>query len=207
MAKKSAKAKKGRASATGATNLGNYDTKRLDRNFRSPPACVYFYYIIWDKKEKRWKALHYYRTFGSAQIEYEDIYPILVDLIENARDEIDNQLPPPSGAEFEYIVWTRKSYFAIFVDDDRIKLEPNGLSIWSPGEDNYSFFDAKQLTYDDRALVYCINHIKKNEQGSNLGYASQQFKFKLTTTPDLPWFSRRPPDSGGTNMGPPVPPP
>jgi hypothetical protein len=97
-------------------------------------------------------------------------------------------------------------------------------------EENHSFFDGRDYEVDlsdrkdgseMRAAICCINHLTKNDQGDDLSYennklGTQGFKLHINFDPPFVETSKAHgrsdvvimyPDSGGTNMGPPVPPP
>jgi hypothetical protein len=101
-------------------------------------------------------------------------------------------------------------------------IDRNGNEYFIPGnavtfedlggvEKNHSFFDGWDLTVDTSqgwdgsrfaSAVVFVNHMTKDQSGQELDASAQHFPFKLHT-------NRHPlyPDSGGTNMGPPIGPP
>jgi hypothetical protein len=180
-------------------------------------------------------------------IEYSEarLKPIVELLAKNARPGAPRpRNPEPDPDEnFENIEWNRKSYVAIFIDEANWKFhkfphqdsavvfitEPkNGVT----GTENHAFFDAMDFEitmpindpnapvaqFDERSAIVFINHMKRDERGTDLGHGlppgeteEQFFQFKLFLDVAFATGSGVPMtvilDPGGTNMGPPVPPP
>ena len=139
---------------------------------------------------------------------------------------------PIIGNDFQNVEWHRKSYVAVFVDEVNWKLhrltsgDPSIVFITEPkdgrtGTDNHSFFDAMDLDIempiagtgatDIRSAVVFINHMKVDEAGNDLQLGDTQFyQFKMFF--DVAFASGAAGmtvifDPGGTNEGPPLPPP
>jgi hypothetical protein len=190
-----------------------YKPRRTENGFTDAPCCIYFYYIgQYDSKIKTWPVKHYYFTNGLRPIPYEEVESRVRKLSINARKGGSD--PPQYGADWKYLVWSRKCYIAILIDDPTIKFVGEALKIDNTkGKPNHALFDGKDVITNSAApnepqrmvpLFYCINHMK-DEYDGNLGETAEYFELVLNST--LPKKARLYPDSGGTNMGPPVPPP
>lgn len=192
-----------------------FTSKLGQRRFRKTPRCMYFYYIGLDSQGRK-VVKHYYYADGDKEIEPEDVERIVTSLAENAiiADE-DQQTPPPNGYNWKGMVWTRKSYLAFLLDVPGDDFSGNVFEVSSAttGE-NHSFFDGVVFSVTlpshgngrtDPPVVCCINHMKKGPGGSDLGRQAERYELKLHRTSHS--LGDREPDDGGTNMGPPVPPP
>ena len=183
------------------------------KRFRKTPWCIYFYYI--GKRTNGTKFVrHYYYTNENEELDPEDLPDRIKTLALNARleDERD-QKPPPTGSDLHFVVWTRKSYLVFMIDIEGLNFDPNDpVSITSvSGNPNRSFYDGKMVTITlpthatgtaAPSVFRCINHMKKGNGADQDG--KERFKITLNTIPQLSIVSH---DDGGTNMGPPVPPP
>jgi hypothetical protein len=175
----------------------------------------------------------------------ERLGPLIEKLASNARPSGPKIPAPDPGGNFEDIKWDRKSYVAIFVDEANWQFHqaPNEnpavvflteLKNGKTGAPNHSFFDAMDFkirmpirrpkpggpTSDLRSAIVFINHMKKDEKGTDIGKnedgtdagEEQQF-FQFEMFLDVAFASGKSApmtvifDPGGTNMGPPVPPP
>lgn len=196
-------------------------------NFGALPRCMYFYYIGpyllgepgYDASNPRKRKIrHYYHADRDVKIDYDATEQLIIELTHNARKPELNQIPPPDGADLKYLVWTRKSYIAFVVDEPDVDFDYDNPIIFNKdvdgkGERNHTFFDgwSKPVYIPNengvggvsRPVVCFINHMKRRG-GSDLDYEGQYFHFVLG---DGGIWIRQYPDSGGTNMGPPVPPP
>jgi hypothetical protein len=159
---------------------------------------------------------HYFHEDLGKQIEKSELADIVTALSTNAKKDENDQIPPPDGSGLNFIVWRKKSYIVFVVDDPAVVLSKKAaFNIGSSvgGTPNHSFFDAWDMPDIDlseqgdgsrmASAVCCINHMKANDAGDDLGSTAQRFRFRLHPDPRHPLY----PDSGGTNMGPPVPPP
>jgi len=192
---------------TAAASVGpNYEPRLGTRKYRKTPRCIYFYYIDPTVSGSIW---HYYYADREDEIDPEDMEAEIIKLANNARKPLGNQIPPPDGANFANIVWTRKSYVVFLIDDpDATFTTGNAIAITPESGTNYSFFDAKDFRVPSKIsgktvpVFYCINHMKKDRL-NDLEKAKQRFRFTLP--PGINIIPAQ--DNGGTNMGPPVPPP
>ena len=190
-----------------------YNPKLNTGSYNKIPACIYFYFIEPEHKTADgivrdiW---HYYYAEYERSIDIEEVEYIVRNLSLNATLPRLDQVPPPDGYGFQNLVWTRKSYIVFFSNDPKFNFKKGGgITFDQPGgfAFNYSFFDAWDMDFDfgqgNRTAVGCINHMKKDESGLDLGRAKRRYHFNLVPDKRPIFF----PDSGGTNMGPPVGPP
>ena len=174
------------------------------------PCCVYFYYVLKADADGYSEVRHYCHGGNGQPLMPTDAEAIVGQLIDNARQPRQHQLPPQTGENWKFVVWDRISYVAIFIDDPTVSIPANVLDITTDyyGTDNHSFFDAWQQPMKNATAILCIDHMKADQQGTQLGRVAEYFHFDLATTPRLKWLGEKKyPDSGGTNMGPPLGPP
>jgi hypothetical protein len=198
-----------------------YTIRATSSPFDVIPRTVYFYYINPASREVK----HYVFISTTADITKAVLNDLIKNFVDNARGTPNPRLPLPQyGADWQYVVWMHKSYFVAFVDDPTYRPIPGGAFEVTQPAMNFSFSDAweepvtlphlstGQLT--QFKAICCINHMKGDFGGSDLGSVMQHVDFELNTTPTLP--NHVPPHcaadlaypgTGGTNMGPPVPPP
>jgi hypothetical protein len=230
------------ARRTGAPNHDIYE-KRLDAGwpgFTDVPHCLFFYYMRIDRNGKL-RVAHYRYVDGDPNdpdtwqpIAYSEkgLTDLVTKLARNARQIAPTDPPPDAEENFQKIVWTRKSYVAIFLDEAHWKFHKfpaqdsavvfitetkNGKT----GTENHSFFDAMDLPIDmpinggpatdERSAIVFVNHMKGDDQGTDLGATSELFQFKMFV--DVTFASGQGVpmtvifDPDGTNMGPPLGPP
>ena len=192
-----------------------YDIRRNHAPYSDEPACIHFYYVGVERKVGKETVRDIRRYFFADRdrpIPYDEAEYHIRNLAFNAVGPRADQLPPPEAEGLGHIVWYRKCYLAFFIDDPKLTLQAWNAVTFNPpvGSDyspNHSFFDAWDMKIDlgngSRTGVGLIDHMKKNADGNTLGRAKQRFYFKLNFNESPIFF----PDSGGTNMGPPVPPP
>lgn len=200
-----------------------YRSRKEYPPFDKTPASIYFYYIGpkdagGSRSVKHYFYVHGYDTIADpprpAASELEERVRLLAI---NARSGGNN--PPQCGEAWKFIVWNHKSYLVILIDDPDIRFAPDaGLEFVQDnnGTPNHSFFDAREfyvsLSYPGgpqlAPALCCINHMKRNEAGDDLGDYPEFFNFVLHTNKQLGQrYLLDYPDAGGTNMGPPAPPP
>lgn len=184
-----------------------YIEKLGTRKFKKVPWCIYFYYI---KPQTRGAPIvrRYSYSKAGSEIQPTELAEVITRLTLNAKRPDDQQNPWPEGYDWKGIVWRRRSYFVVVVDDPARKFVPgSGMTFSALGSENITFYDAKdfKLTVAGRDLpvFYCINHMKKNRDGDDLG-SSFYYRFYLHTDPRLPDVVY--PESGGQNQGPGIPP-
>ncbi|HLL30000.1 MAG TPA: hypothetical protein VK403_03285 [Allosphingosinicella sp.] len=183
-----------------------HDKKKHQKKYKKRPACMYFYYMTTtDDAAMR----HYYYTHGGNTIQDAEVEGIIQKLTANARANGSN--PPQCGEGERYIVWSRKSYIAVVIDDSAVTFEADHAVSVHPETANHTFFDGWTGKVNmpsgpsPIAAFYCINHMKLNQNGEDLDEDVQSFAFRMHVVGAAQ--PRQFPDSGGTNMGPPVPPP
>lgn len=179
--------------------------------FDKYPHCIYFYYIGELDSDGYNPIFHYYYPGDKTPIDPAGLQTKIRALITNAKDnDLPDQLPPSIGENWKFVVWERISYIVFAIDIPGIVLGPKQLAFTQQPNStyNWSFFDAQPATLiDGCTVITCINHMKADSAFKELEYAKQYFHFDLQTDPELQWPKDRYPDSGGTNMGPPIGPP
>ncbi len=164
--------------------------------FEGLPEYVYLIYIRFDRDSCLF-VRHYWSKIESDQ-SISDVEEIL---IKEARPGFvwpcESKL---IGANFEEIVWTKKCYFTIFLDekdwdfysypnDDEHPIVfvkhksyiENGRVILGPQKDkNFSFFDAVKFKIFGRNAIRCINYKKCDEAGTdNNDHTTQMLAFEI----------------------------
>jgi hypothetical protein len=208
------------ASTLTRVNHSIYKKKHTSSKFQKIPSSIYYYHISFDNNGVR-TVRNYYYSAGKDKIHYDEVPQIVRFLALNARN--DDYVPPSHGSDMGD-VWRRKSYLVVLLDHPTMKLNAGGALVVKTdgaGFPNHTFFDAQDLDIDVspsgngrtlRSAICCKNHMKRNDAGddlkkpSNGTVDSQEFEFRL-------YYSGRSRlvfdfyDSGGTNNGPPAPPP
>lgn len=199
------------ASRDPAPSNNPYDHPR----WGTSPRTVYYYHLTPVPTPKLFDVKAYYFERESR---ISNIRNVIRDLGINAR--AGDSVPPQCGDNFDSFPWRRKSYIVILIDSPTVRLnrgEAIEFFVRDGSTPNHSFFDADDFhdinlatSNDTRpyivSAVCFINHMARAPDGVDLDPGEDQFfHFRLKYTPPPPGF--RWPDSGGTNMGPPVPPP
>jgi hypothetical protein len=229
-------------SRTGAPNHDIYE-KRLAAGmpgFTEVPHSMFFYYVRIND-DGRLLVAHYHYVDGDPDtpstwkpIEYteENLKGLVQRLATNARPSGLKDPMPDADENFQNIVWTRKSYIAIFIDEANWSFHKAGAEDSAvvfitetkngkTGTENHSFFDAMDCPVemligggpatDKRSAIVFVNHMKGDDEGTDLGKRSEFFQFKMffdvafATGQAVPMTVIFDPD--GTNMGPPQTPP
>jgi hypothetical protein len=192
-----------------------YEERRHLPKYDKRPHSIYFYYIY--KDAGVYNVRHYYFD-NVVAVKRNDLKDIATNLANNARLPVSAQDPQPKGTGINDIEWKRKSYLIVLIDDPAYELAKHRaieFHYWDGDGGNHTFFDAKDLDVDlprqqggpgtERvSAVACLNHMKKNKNGNDLEeHDRQTFYFVLHPVLGPRIF----PDDGGTNLGPPVPPP
>jgi hypothetical protein len=190
-----------------------YTHKSGTPKFKRLPWCVYFYYIG-EKVGNSRPVRHYSYQKAGGPITQAEMPNIIRRLAINAVRSDEEQYPWPDGGNWENIVWKRRSYFVVLLDDPTVKfVKNNALILTNEGNPNVTFYDAKddEIDVDKTGLqprkvtyLYCINHLKKSSGGSDLE-GKLDYRFYLNAEPSLGPRTRYP-ESGGQNEGPGVPP-
>lgn len=204
-----------------------YRKRRGESKFGRKPWCAYFFYfgplINNNRSSDRYRYVSHH-----GPIKRKDLRKLITQLAKNARRDRAEQDPRPyeKDAKGEDVpnIWTRKSYLIALVDDPNFRFaEGEAISIhpFEEGPTNHTFFDARdfadiELPMPDPgqgmqlvSAVCVVNHMKRaDEEDLELG-ENERFVFRLHPNP---WGGDAMVedgfvDDGGTNMGPPVPPP
>jgi hypothetical protein len=182
-----------------------YHPKKANSPYDLTPYCMYFYYDGVPATSGGPRIRHYYHQ-SDDPIEDGQLKDLITSLAKEAR------LPstPFIGSDWLYMYWNRICYIAILVDRPSFLLKKkNALRFTrkNGGHVNHTFFDAQDfdidLGTDKRTAVCFINHMKKDQSGALLIQGHQYFNFEFPVGSKYLLYA----DSGGTNMGPPVPPP
>ncbi|MEA3043699.1 MAG: hypothetical protein QOH47_1537 [Sphingomonadales bacterium] len=209
--------------------------------FTAVPHCMFFYYMRIDR-DGRLRVAHYRYVDGDPAdpktwqpIEYsrKRLEPLVQSLARNARPSGLKDPRPDAQENFQGIVWKRKSYIAIFLDEANWKFHKSSAQdaavvfITEPkngkiGTENHSFFDAMDFEIDmpiaggpatdKRSAIVFVNHMKGDDQGTDLGDGVEElFQFKMFLDVAFASGTAVPMtvifDPDGTNMGPPQTPP
>lgn len=200
--------------------------------FEGEPYSIYFYYVRIDNSGKI-RVDHYFDWDGPLDdpsqwkpIPYANVPGRIYALALNARPSTPNKNPPRlTTRNFENIVWRRRSYIAVFLDEANWHFHTTDggksalvFKVGSGMTPNHSFFDAKDVELDmpntfnggtdKRSALYFINHMKKNEAGEPLdGPPDQTFEFEMFLKVQFAEASTNTLtvifDPTGTNQGPP----
>jgi hypothetical protein len=186
-----------------------FDRKLGTPNFRKIPHCIYFFYIGQKDTVSTFnKILHYYDRGDEHPIDTPaKLQQRIGALVRNAREpNRTNQFPPPIGETWKHIVFDRISYVA-FALDFPMTTQPTFSASHRPAP-NHTFYDGEVIEVEGCKVAICVNHMKKEAQGTALGRERQEFVFDLVTNPGITWEGMPLyPHSGGTNTGPAAPPP
>lgn len=132
-------------------------------------------------------------------------------LTSNARQNGSN--PKPIGKSLNDVPWWRISYLVVALEDPTGFDADNAVEITrddgsANGHPNHCFFDGGDgsITVPGEAdiqAMWTVNYMK-NKSGKDIPKGKvHKFIFRFNPARGRPFY----PDSGGTNMGPPVPPP
>lgn len=208
--------------------------------FTDVPHCLFFYYMRIDR-DGRLRVTHYTYVDGDPDVpttwrpipySKAGLTTLVTTLARNARPSGLKNPRPDAQENFQNIVWKRKSYIAIFLDEAHWKFhkfpaEDSAVVFFTErkngktGTQNHSFFDAMDLDIDmpigagpatdQRSAVVFVNHMKGDDQGNDLGARSEFFQFKMFLDASFASGGGVPMtvifDPDGTNMGPPIGPP
>lgn len=194
------------------------------------PHCVYFYYVRFDHNGAL-RVDHYFYIDGPVddpsewkQIDYDDMPDIIAKLARNGRPDTYKDPPKLPQHNFENIVWKRRCYIAIFVDEANWKLHKRangaGAIVFNTDKGstpNSSFFDAADIEIDMsdtgdgsdmRSAIYFVNHLTC-ETGGSVGHEQNRSEYIFDVYFDVAFAdpAAEPAkivfDPGGTNQGPP----
>jgi hypothetical protein len=185
----------------------NYDTR---------PHSVYFYYLARTAGGSLAATPGFFDN-GNAELTYRELKDRAALLVAAARN--GELRPPPDDCESPYPCWTRRSWLLYVLGDPGLRFRHNAMVVRPapPGRAyNHAFFDGREFPVtagaDRLSATACINHLYANEHRDDLAVPGdyQDFAIRLYYQPVSGVRVTDPPlefDSGGTNMGPPVPPP
>lgn len=213
------------------TNHDIYDKRLTMPNpwppFNYVPHYIYFYHVRVSEKGNL-LVDHYEYGDGPdpdhpnrlAEIPYNVVPRIVQRLTEDARR---GNVRTPTGRDFRSIIWKRRSYIAIVLDEPNWtfhKRDPDRSSIvfnLAKGScPNQSFFDAQDL--DVPAInpangqvqgcsgVYFVNHMTRDSAGTPVDRPGQQFYFDMYVDAKYARSAEKMTiilDPGGSNEGPP----
>lgn len=185
------------------------------RHFMLEPHRVYFYYVT-DPYLKPEPYPPYYHYDHPMPIRNTAAARRIIDgLAQNAASGGSD--PPIAGHGFNKEAWRRRSLIAILVDHKDWHFKPNSGIVFDPtkGHGNHTFFDGfdheVEITNEagvtrTRTCVGFFNYMV-NERGDPLDHdIREEFHFWMYSL-ERGRVVREPVDPGGTNLGPPVPPP
>jgi hypothetical protein len=234
-----------------------YD-KRLGMNFpthQRAPHCIYFYYVRLNTNGKL-KVTHYFWPSGDPSDENnppdprdwpviknetgappdQNLRDIVKRLALNARPSVkwpDKDPKPLPETSFKGIIWRRRSWIVIFVDEanwslfERTTVNSRPAIVFTSNAtdqactSNETFFDADDFSIDmprrrwpgqtdKRTAIAFVNHMKKNHAGDDLSSGEvQDFKFSIffnVKYADGSDIMKVIFDPGGTNDGTPLQP-
>jgi hypothetical protein len=209
---------------------------RTSPEYDYAPRMIYFYYVsVNDNGSLRVSHYEYHEDdpeFADDPVlkwkeiprNRPELEKICLKLAINARER--GSSPPETGRNFKRVRWTRVSYIMAFFDEPHwnlyrkpsdgscvVFLTRKGSTDFIP---NHSFYDAMDLEVpfsptDIRSAVAFINHLKRDDMGTTLGYdgttETQDFQFNLLLNVNFDDGTSSPMDiiidPGGTNQGPP----
>lgn len=195
-----------------AENYGDnaHDPKRTSTGYKKIPWCIYFDYLK-PLSATELKVRRYSFENPGSEILYDEVPNLLTRLTLNARRPEPEQFPWPEADNTRNRIWRRKSYFAIVIDHpDYWFIENQGvIFLDNNSERNYTLYDGQveriSVGSDFVSAFYCINHMKRDRGGNDISNNPMFYRFRPNTNRPLPPAFY--PESGGTNMGPPVGPP
>lgn len=188
--------------------------RREDDNFKDRPWTAYFYYVPKGPRTDV-KSIRYDYYSHQGRIKKSELKEIIASLTRNARREVKDQGPKPNLCKKE--PWRKKSWIILVVDDPEYAFSKPGVIIRpdSGSDPNYTFYDADRFNHmsveepgsqarSNVSAIYFMNHMKRGWDEIDVE-AGQGAFFQFDFLPPLgtPFV----PDDGGTNLGPPVPPP
>ena len=194
------------------TNRNPYDREAFHGGM--DPQMIYLY--CWDVVLTQPNAQQRPRAFELNQ--ESPIYnrQVLVDRInEHAQDIFDNRIQP-AGHSFESFIWRRKSFIVILLTASGWSFPEGESNVFddTKGPGNHTFFNAfhpdvtVRTNGADRVIpALCFTNWMVDAYGRNLhDNQREEFHYILYPTRGVRAIKAEI-DPGGTNLGPPVPPP
>lgn len=180
-------------------------------------SAIYFYYLK-ERGGGKFVAQAYYYDHGDTPIRAEQFDGIVKRLTENAI--LDTDMPPKMAYDFDGAKWRRKSWLVVVLEDEDSAFDRYDPIVFDENNSdydvNYSFGDGELIVTRPEIKgetlqlngLRAINHMKRNEKGDPLLDGEKaKYKFRLNFSNSRRAHLLNYQDSGGTNMGPPVPPP
>jgi hypothetical protein len=185
-----------------------------NRHYKDPsgkgtvPHCIYYYHITPSADPPT----RVYFLDKRRPISTFELGGLIAELARNAHSDGDS--PSPCGWDMTDLIWRRKSYLVVVLDDPATSLV-KGDGFQFPDANNHTFLDGADFDVDVsstpgvvemRSGLWCINHMM-NEAGQDLGGTDFEIFRVHFNTGGGSMFAMSYPDDSGTNMGPPLPPP
>jgi hypothetical protein len=197
-------------------NLGPNRSVHGSSNYGTRPQSIYFYYLAVGP-DGRLAATPGFFQDEKSEIRYQDLKERAAILVDEARNGTLD--PPPDECGGVSPCWTRRSWLLYVLGDPGLQFRRHAMVVRPAPPNlayNHAFFDGREFPViagtDRLSATACINHLYANEHQDDLAVLGdyQEFDIRLHydrvrspgVTDDPLEF-----DSGGTNMGPPVPPP
>lgn len=214
--------------ANNCANPGPRSIYRAGPALPVSPSCFYLYHIV-KRPGERTSVRAYFYDRGE---EIESAHELQQLLIGNAAGDRHSLLeniyfgrdwPVEVGKGFDAVNWRRKSHIIVVLDHPTRRLKECGAVTFFPGDndhkDNFCFCDA--VDWDDfqvvdssgetltLSAVSFINHMNADDLDGDIKPGHRHaYRFRIKSQKrdglrddDYTY------DSGGTNLGPPVPPP
>lgn len=190
-----------------------YLSKREKPKFKDRPWTAYFYYVPKGPRTPA-RSVRYDYYSHQGRIKKDDLKEIIESLTLNARQKLEDQGPKPADKKER---WRKKSWIILVVDDPNYAFDRPGVIIRADpaSEPNHTFYDADQFNHmpvrepnspalSNVSAIYFMNHMKGGWDENDVSPGQYQF-FQFDFLPPIGFPLV--PDDGGTNLGPPVPPP
>jgi hypothetical protein len=182
------------------------------------PVSIYLYYI---QLQPRVERAYYYFDFYEKPFTEAELMDELTELVANAFH--NGTTPPSIGSTLSDLKWRRKGHVVIAVDAGGAYVDPGtpltlkGKATRGDNDGTHTFGGvkyAKVSVHIDAAntkeieIIYSYNDMQSYGASPPRDLIEGETEtFELTVTPKSGPVALWVPDSGGTNMGPPVPPP
>jgi hypothetical protein len=188
--------------------VGKYNSPSPWANIH--PYTIYFYYAAPAASGSGFD-VSTYMWCENAPILPGDLPRHIAHLTSNARS--GGSYPPRIGGEMGDVPWARVSYLVAVQEGAAGFDAGDAVEIWrddgsTNGHPNHCFFDGGDGVIPvagqaNIAALWTVNYMR-NKSGKKIPKGKlHNFKFRFNPRRGRPLY----PDSGGTNMGPPVPPP
>lgn len=187
-------------------------------NYGTKPCSIYFYYLVPGRNGDLTATASFFEN-GVVEITYQHLKERAAILVGQVRQGHITHAPDP--CEDIEICWRRRSWLLYVLGDPALQFVQNPMRFETEAGTNlaynHAFMDGREFPVDldsgERlSATACINHMYANEHQDDLEVLGdyQEFDIRLSYNRMRGgWIASGPLeyDSGGTNMGPPVPPP